>query len=102
VLWFPFLVKTGIIKHRNPAEKAKTPSLAGFFPPYHAALLWVASYGTGSIYFIFGPARQPIKGQPPGESDEVPIHPEGQSWNPIQGTNRMAEGEGLNSRNTGP
>jgi hypothetical protein len=36
----------------------------------------------------------------PGYADAVPVAPEGISWNPVLGENRMGEGEGLNPRQT--
>ena len=70
----------------------------------HDKLSWVVAIlllnGIGAIlYFVFGPERKPDSSQTTtNDPDTRPISPEGESWNPILGVNRMAEGEGLNPR----
>ncbi len=70
----------------------------------HSKLSWLATVlvlnAVGAlIYFVFGPERQ-TSNEAPVDADAVPVTPEGQSWNPILGENRMAEGEGLNPKKT--
>lgn len=75
----------------------------------HDKLSWVVTIlllnGVGAtLYFVFGPKRQPDgDGGPPTtiDPDARPIYPDGESWNPILGVNRMAPGEGLNSEDKG-
>ena len=73
----------------------------------HDKLSWVVAIlllnGIGALlYFVFGPVRQTDNSQPPTiDPNAQPISPEGESWNPILGANRMAEGEGLNPRDKG-
>jgi hypothetical protein len=70
----------------------------------HSKLTWVvtvlALLAPGAvIYFFFGPKRR--AGDDPTtriDADATPVTPEGESWNPILGENRLAEGEGLNPR----
>jgi hypothetical protein len=72
----------------------------------HSKVTWIVTVlvlnAVGAlIYFIFGPSRQPVKEQEqPIDDDAVPVVPEGRSWNPILGENRMPEGEGLNPKTT--
>jgi hypothetical protein len=72
----------------------------------HDKLTWVVTILLlngigGALYFIFGPKRGSSAGESePVDPDAIPINPEGKSWNPILGENRMADGEGLNPRNT--
>ncbi|MBT3294120.1 MAG: PLDc_N domain-containing protein [Verrucomicrobia bacterium] len=70
----------------------------------HSKLTWVVTVmvlnAVGAvIYFVFGPKRA-LAGSaaPPIDADAVPFTPEGESWNPILGENRLAEGEGLNPK----
>ena len=68
----------------------------------HDKLTWVVTVlvlnALGAlIYFIFGPRRQAIA-KPQIDADAIPVTPEGTSWNPILGENRMAGGEGLNPK----
>ena len=70
----------------------------------HSKVSWVVTVlvlnAAGALlYFIFGPRGQIADADRAViDVDAVPITPEGTSWNPILGDNRMAEGEGLNPR----
>ena len=72
----------------------------------HSKLTWIVTVlvlnALGAIiYFFFGPKRIEID-DPTAQidADATPMTPQGESWNPILGENRMAEGEGLNPRQT--
>ena len=67
----------------------------------HDKLSWVVAVlllnGVGAIvYFVFGPRREPTARSSEEEEDAVPVEPEGMSWNPILGMNRLPRGKGLN------
>jgi hypothetical protein len=72
----------------------------------HTKLTWVvivlALNALGAlIYLFFGPKRKEVDDRTSRiDGKATPFTPEGESWNPILGENRMAEGEGLNPRKT--
>ena len=72
----------------------------------HSKLTWVVTVlvlnALGAlIYLFFGPKRREIDDRNSRiDADATPLTPKGQSWNPILGENRLAEGEGLNPRKT--
>ena len=72
----------------------------------HSKLTWVVTVlalnALGAIiYLFFGPKKR-VEDDPASrfDAEATPLTPEGESWNPILGENRMAEGEGLNPRKT--
>ena len=72
----------------------------------HRKLTWIVTVlalnALGAIiYFFFGPKKRAIDDPTSRiDADATPVTPQGESWNPILGENRMAEGEGLNPRPT--
>jgi hypothetical protein len=52
------------------------------------------------LYFAFGPRQQGLPGSDADriDPDAEPVNPEGSSWNPILGENRLPAGEGLNPK----
>ena len=72
----------------------------------HSKLTWVVTVlvlnALGALIYLFvGPKRSGV-GDPASQidADATPLTPKGESWNPILGENRLAEGEGLNPRKT--
>ena len=68
----------------------------------HSKLSWVVTVlvlntAGALLYFIFAPKRTPPP-KPLIDDDAVPVTPEGQSWNPILGENRLPKGRGLNPK----
>lgn len=72
----------------------------------HRKVSWIVTVlvlnALGAVIYLFLGPKRSVEDDTVSRFDPeaTPVTPEGESWNPIIGENRMAEGEGLNPRKT--